>query len=261
MSADFDHHASDLLRFLLRRGLADMADMLGAASGDAGGDGAIGRALQKLAGFGRQLAAMDDERRAIATELADVLDLACDARDVFDTLETALGFNPRQLCAKPDTTQDREAKAIVGAMASSATIASDDLKGQKAETALRILLAQWLRGQEDALDWLLSQRHSVEQRVAIQRAMYCFHEAQKFYGNIWSAERKASVLQQIGNAQEGLAGVGFGTLELDEALQRALFERETGARALIHSKRSAVPSLSSGAKRRNKSASPPNRAK
>ena len=113
MSAHFDHHASDLLRFLLRRGLADMAAMLGAASGDAGGEGAIAHALQKLAGFGRQLAAMDDERRALPTELADVLDLSCDARDVFDTLETALGFNPRQLCAKPDPRQDREAAAIL----------------------------------------------------------------------------------------------------------------------------------------------------
>ncbi|MGO9432376.1 hypothetical protein [Rhodoblastus sp.] len=117
MSADFDHHAMELLRFLLRGGLADMAAMLGAASGDAGGEGAIGHALQKLAGFGRQLAAMDDERRALPTELADVLDLSCDARDVLDTLETALGFNPRQLCAKPDTRQDREAATIFGAMA------------------------------------------------------------------------------------------------------------------------------------------------
>lgn len=102
MSARLDREAMEILRFLLRRAVADMVRVLKNPRPKIVEFEACREALRALEATQAQLLALGDERRELSTELADVLDVACDVRDALAPLRAALGFNPMQLFALPD---------------------------------------------------------------------------------------------------------------------------------------------------------------
>lgn len=98
MSAPFDREAMEILRFLLRRSIAGMVRVLKNPPPEIVEFEACREALRTLEATLAQLLALGDERRELSTELADVLDAACDVRDALASLK-AHGFDPLTLYA------------------------------------------------------------------------------------------------------------------------------------------------------------------
>lgn len=96
MSAPFDREAMEILRFLSRRSIAGMVRELRKPAPQIVEFEACRVALRALEATQAQLLALGDERRELSTELADVLDAACDVRDALAPMRAALGFNAMQ---------------------------------------------------------------------------------------------------------------------------------------------------------------------